>query len=316
MNILASRKSARWHWARAQQRCREREANRPRVVVAEECQSRSGRGNGDGVRLHVRRNEVVERVLRVGPNAVSCVHFHADGTFTDVGVSHNLLTNIGRDVWSSWMGGFQTPGNTLASNISTGTSGTTITGTGSVWTASNLATPQIGASTFRVYAAPHTTTNPVVWGNVVSNTTNVLTIDQWWKAAAASGGPPITGTTPTSGDAFVLSPGGIGSIQFMAISTNASAASASDTVLASEVTSNGGGRVLATYAHTQGASSLTLSNTFTFSGTVTAVHKGGLFCTLSAAGADPVIFETVLNADFTAVNGDTAALTWTINPSG
>lgn len=214
------------------------------------------------------------------------------------------------------MGGFQAPGNTLASNISTGVGATSITGTGSVWTASNLGTPQIGCATFRVYAAPHTTTNPVVWGNVISNTTNVLTIDQWWKAAAVSGNPPITGTTPTSGDAFVLSPGGMGAIQFMALSTNASAASASDTTLASEVTTNGGGRALATYAHTQGSSSLTLAVTFNFTGAVVAVHKAGLFCTLSSAGADPIIFSTVLNSDFTAANSDTAACTWSLNPSG
>ena len=28
-----------------------------------------------------------------------------DGTLEDLGMSHNLLTNIGRVVWSSWMGG-------------------------------------------------------------------------------------------------------------------------------------------------------------------------------------------------------------------
>lgn len=205
------------------------------------------------------------------------------------------------------MGGFiPTAQNTPA----TATSSTTLTGTGTTWTASNLGTPQLGCASFRVYAPVTGLTTAPVYGNIISNTTSILTIDKWWNAADG------TGTTPASTNSFIIAPGGMAAIRFMALSTNASAPSASDTVLANEVTTNGGGRVLATYAHTQGASSLTLSNTFSFTGTVTAVHKGGLFVCLSSAGADPMIFETALNADFTAINGDTAAITWTINPSG
>src|SRR6185437_3162875 len=106
-----------------------------------------------------------------------------------------------------------------------------------------------------------------------------------------------TGTTPTSGDGFIIAPGGAASMRFVALSTNASAPSASDTTLASEVTTNGGGRALGTYAHTFGATTLTLSVSYTFSGTLTAVHKAGLFTALTSAGADPMILETVLSAD-------------------
>jgi hypothetical protein len=253
--------------------------------------------------------------VHVGPNMVHVLITRKDGSVEDVGISKNLLTNIGRDVWSgSW--GFQPAGATLASYVSSAVDATSITTTGTVLTASNLATPQLGVAGCRVYATPHTTTNPLVWGNAVSNTTSKITIDQWWKFAVAAAGPPVVATTPTVGDSFVIAPASPAGIQFMALSTNASAASASDTTLANEVTTNGGGRVYAAYAHTFGGTTLTLSNTFSFSGTITAVHKGGLFTALTAAGADPLIYTTVFNLDFTVGNGDTAACTWTITPSG
>lgn len=256
--------------------------------------------------------------LRVGPNEVHVLITRGDGTVQDLGLSKNLLTNIGRDLWAG-MWGFQGAGTTLASYVSTGIGATSITDTGSVMTASNLASPQLGVAGMRVYAAPHTTTNPVVWGNAISNTTHVVTIDQWWKFAAAAGGsqsnPPITGTTPTSGDAYVIAPGGLSAFDFMGISTDSGAASASDTALASEVSTNGGSRAFAAYAHSFGGTTLTLTNALSFSGTLTAVHKGGLFGSLTGG---PLLYETVFSSpgDFTVGNGDTATLTWTLTPSG
>ncbi len=248
--------------------------------------------------------------VRMGPNVIHVGVTRVDGSYEDIGVSTNLLTNIGRDWLSGAIGGFVPAGNTVASDISTGTSGTTITGTGSVWTASNLATPQLGLAGMRVYAAPHTATNPVVYMNIISNTNNIITGDQWWKA------DDTTGTTPTSGDAFILSPGSPASARFMALTTNASAASASNTVLASEITSNGGARALATYAHTFGIATFTLQKAYAITGVLTAIHRMGLFTALSSAGADPMIFETVLNQDVTVGNGDTLTVTDTLTVSG
>jgi hypothetical protein len=246
--------------------------------------------------------------LRVGPNEVFVHVTRRDGTVEDIGLSRNLLTNIGRDVWSgSW--GFIGAGVTTASPA-TAISATTVTVTGTPLTASNLATPQLGLAGQRVFMPLTGLTTAPVYGNIVSNTTSVITVDKWWTVADA------TATTPASTSGLIVAPGGMAGIRFMALSTNASAASASDTTLASEVTTNGGGRVLATYAHSFGGTTLTLSNTFSFSGTVTAVHKGGLFAALTSAGADPMIYETVFNLDFTVGNGDTAACTWTITPSG
>ena len=280
---------------------------------------------GDGVVNHIlRRNRrgrtYIQDSLRLGPNSVHWFITHRDGSITDLGINSNLLTNIGRDIFASFIGDFQPAGNTLASNISTATSGTSITGTGSVWTASNLATPQLGCAGRRVFAAPHTVTNPVVWGNAISNTTNVITVDKWWKLAASAGGPPsnppITGTTPTSGDAFTI--GQMAPPYFLGLTLDSGAAAAADTVLASEITASGAGRALATYAHTMGNSSLTLSVTFSITGTLTGIHKGGLFNTLETSpGTAPMLYETVIStSDANVINGDSLTATWTITLSG
>jgi hypothetical protein len=153
------------------------------------------------------------------------------------------------------------------------------------------------------------TTAPV-YGNIVSNTTSVATIDQWWTAADG------VGTTPASTNAFIIGAGGISSVRFMGLTTDSGAASATDTALASEITTNGGNRQLATYAHTMGNATSTLQKAFAITGTLTAIHKMGLFCHNSQTGVGPVVFETVLNADATVVNGDTLTVTDTITVSG
>lgn len=249
-----------------------------------------------------------KRKVRMGPNEVHAFILHPDGSVEDLGVSLNLLTNIGRDVFHAWVGGGIPAGG--GAGPATATSATSVTGTGSVWTASNLATPQLGLAGFRVYMPVTAVTTAPVYGNIISNTTNVATIDKWWTAADG------TGTTPASTNGLIIGAGGIASVRFMALTTDSGAASASDTVLASEITTNGGGRALATYAHTQGQATSTLQKAYSITGTLTAIHKMGLFCALSSAGADPMIFETVLNQDATVGSGDTLTTTDTLTISG
>ncbi len=102
----------------------------------------------------------------------------------------------------------------------------------------------------------------------------------------------------------------------MALTTNASAASASNTTLASEITTSGCGRALATYAHTFGQATFTLQKAFSASGTLSAIHRMGLFACLTSAGADPLLFETVLSVDATVASGDTLTVTDTLTVSG
>jgi hypothetical protein len=297
---ITTRKSKRWLLASQERRVNEARA-RPRAVVL--------RHFNDGALLQIRRGEKAERSIRMGPNAVHAMIAHPDGDFTDLGVSFNLLTNIGRDVLSSWMGGFIPA---AQGSPATATSSTSVTSTGTPWTASNLATPQLGLATFRVYMPVTGITTAPVYGNIIKNTTSVATIDQWWTAADG------VGTTPASTNALIIAPGGIAAVRFMGLTTDSAAASASDTVLATEQTTNGVARALATYAHTQGAATFTLAKTWTASGTITALHKMGLFCCLSPSAAlnDPVVFETVLSADATLVNLDQLTVTDTVTVSG
>src|SRR5204862_850326 len=142
---------------------------------------------------------------------------HPDGTLTDLGVSHNLLTNIGRDWLADAIGGAIPAGG--VGSPATATSATTITATATPWTASNLATPQLGLAGKRVYASVTGITTPPVYGNIISNTTSVATIDQWWKA------DDTAGTTPASTNAFIIGAGGLSSVRFMALTTDSGAAS-------------------------------------------------------------------------------------------
>lgn len=267
----------------------------------------------DGVSMLIMRRDrrgrpYVQQHVRLGPNTVHAFITHADGTITDLGISHNLLTNIGRDVVADWVGGAIPAGG--AGSPATATSATSFTATGTPWTASNLGTPQLGLAGKRAYFPVTNVTTAPVYGNIVSNTTSVATIDQWWTAADG------VGTTPASTNAFIIGAGGIASVRFMALTTNASAASASNTTLTGEITTGGAGRALATYAHTYGNSTMTLQKAYSITATHTAIHRMGLFTALTSAGADPMVFETVLNADATVVNGDTLTVTDTITISG
>lgn len=252
---------------------------------------------------------VTERRHLLTCNQVHVGIYRADGKYEDLGVSPNLLTNIGRDWWAGANWGFIGAGDTTASPA-TATTATSLTVTGTPLTASNLATPQLGLAGMRIFVPVTGVTTAPVYGNIVSNTTSVITIDQWWNQSDG------VGTTPASTNAFILTRGGNAAARFVALSTNASAASASDTTLASEVNASSVSRALGTYAHTFGGTTLTLSKTWSPTGTITAIHKAGMFTCAGAAGADPLIYETVLNADATVVSGDTLALTWTITPSG
>jgi len=95
---------------------------------------------------------------------------------------------------------------------------------------------------------------------------------------------------------------------YLALSNDSGAPAATDTALASEITTNGLARATATASHTANATSYTLSNTFTATGTQSA-QKAGL---LNAASAGTLCFENT----FTQVmlsGGDTLTVTWTIN---
>lgn len=251
--------------------------------------------------------ELIER-LRMGPNEVHAFVTHPDGSIDDLGLSHNLLTNLGRDWWADHLGGSSATGG--QNGPATASSATSLTGTGTTWTASNFATPQLGLAG-KVVMVPITnlTTTPV-YGLIGSNTTGVITVDKWWTPDFAG-----TGTTPAATSAFVILPGRGASPLFMALTADASAASAASTALTSELTTNGLGRAKSTYAHTYGVATLTLQNAYSATGTQAGIHRMALFTcsTLTATGIP--VFESVLNVDATVANGDTLTVTDTVTLS-
>jgi hypothetical protein len=209
-----------------------------------------------------------------------------------------MRVNGGADGQAGAMGG------DLAGYTGTATAvtGTTLTATGTPWVASSY----IGhiVSTGSVYAV------------VTANTTSVLTVERWYNPALPGG---TAGSTPSGTPVFTILPGQA-PYWYMALTTNASAAVITDTTLASEITTAGGGliRQIATYAHTAGAASYTLAATFTANasdslGSPVTIAKIGVFNTLSGA-TGRMQFETLMSspATITAI-GDSLSVTDTIS---
>jgi hypothetical protein len=95
---------------------------------------------------------------------------------------------------------------------------------------------------------------------------------------------------------------------YIALSNSGATPSATDTALASEITTNGLARANATAAHTANASSYTLSYTFTATGTQAAQNIG----VLNASSGGTLCFENTFT-QVSMISGDTLAVTYTIN---
>lgn len=187
-----------------------------------------------------------------------------------------------------------------------GTTG--ITGTASATSSTSLTTTGLTASAYvgQVIVAGS------VYGIITANTTTVVTVDRWYNPATPGG---AAGTTPSGTSSFLIVPGGAPAF-FVALTANATAASSSDTSLASEITTAGGGliRKIAAYAHTGGAASYTLTTTFTANGSDSlpvTVAKVGVFNSITGGA---MVFETVLSASATlSASGDQLTVTHTIS---
>lgn len=203
-----------------------------------------------------------------------------------------MKVNSGNDAQARLMGG-DIAGDT---GTSTGVTATTLTDTGKAWTTN-------------AYAG-HMVVSGGVYGVVLSNTGTVLTVDRWYAPATPGGS---AGTTPSTG-AYVILPGNAPA-WYMALTANSTAPSATDTTLAGEITTAGGGlvRKLATYAHTAGTNAYTLTATFTANGSDSlpvTVAKIGVFNSI-ASGL--MVFETLLSATATlTASGDPVTVTHSI----
>jgi len=254
-------------------------------------------GMSDAATISIMRGRKVEESMRIGPNQVHAVIFHTDGSYTNLGIGHNLLTNSGRDLVSAGIGNF--PGKDGALTASSATS----------------ATPAGGGMTVdaykghRVFCPVTGITTAPVYGNIGSNSATVLTVDGWWVGTADT----MTGATPAATNGYHIQPSALP--RFMALTENASAASATNTVLTGEITTGGANRQLATYAHTAGTATLTLQKTYTITASFPAIHRMGLFTASTLTAAGIMVFESVLNADANVISGDSLQVTDTITLS-
>ena len=109
--------------------------------------------------------------------------------------------------------------------------------------------------------------------------------------------------------------GGTTVSKYVGLSANATAPAATDTTLTGEIATAGGGlvRAAATYAHTVGASSYTLTITFTANGTdalPVTVNKAGVF---TASSAGTMTFEDAVSPAVTFnASGDSATITYAV----
>ncbi len=250
----------------------------------------------DGALVHMLRGPHTQERIRLGPNMWHVAIIHADGSATDLGLSQNLLTNTGRDLWDETFG--QRP---LKEGALTASSATSATPAGG-----GLTTDQYKG--WRVYCPVTGLTTAPVYGNVGSNSTTVLTLDQWWNAADG------TGTTPASTNGYQLAPDC--KPRFMGLTENAGAAAATDTALTGELTTGGCNRQLATFAHTAGTSTYTMVKTFSVTASFPAIHKGALFTASNVTAGGIMVFEAVLNADANVINGDSLQVTATVTTTG
>lgn len=140
----------------------------------------------------------------------------------------------------------------------------------------------------------------VVYGVIVSNTSTVLTVDQWYSGTSATG---AAGTTPNATGQYIILPGQ-NPAAWMAVTSDATTPTTADTTLTSELTTSGMGRAVGTYAHTAAATTYTLTHLWTASGTVT-INKEAQFGAATVTGGGVMPFESAEPSPPTLVSGDT-----------
>jgi len=164
------------------------------------------------------------------------------------------------------------------------------------------------AGSLVVVGANASGTGSVVYGVIVSNTSTVLTVDQWYSGTSTSG---ASGTTPNATGQYIILPGQ-NPAAWMAITADATGPSTADTTLASELATNGFNRAVGTYSHTAAASTYTLVHLWTCSGGSTTINKEAQFGACNVTGGGVMPFESAEPSPPTLISGDTLQNTVTI----
>lgn len=209
---------------------------------------------------------------------------------------HNLRTNAGADWQAAMMGGGAAIGSAATGTATTAPTATTATldgvsapGSTSKWNGQIIT---MGAA----------------WAVVLSNTNAappVLTLDRWNDPTNPGGS---AASTPSAGR-WILIPGQAPA-WWMALTADSASPAATDTSLASELTTNGFARAQGTYAHTGSSTTYTLSKTFSCTGGSTTINKEGV---LNAQNGGVLAFESAEPSPPTLISGDSLAQTVSVS---
>jgi hypothetical protein len=233
----------------------------------------------------------------------------ADGKLKHHSMRRNLTTDAAvgftnrRDWQSKSLGGGAFLANTWNTGTATATNGTSLTNTSATFytTGQGLAGAIVAAGPRATSSAGDST----VFGVIVSNSSTVLTIDQWYSSATMA-----LGTTPNAACSYQIIPGQMPAI-FLAVTANTFTPSNTDTTLAGELTSNGFTRVIGTYSHTAAATTYVLSTVFTATGTET-INNEAVFGAANTTAGGVMPFESAEPSPPTLVSTDTLTQTVTI----
>ncbi len=221
---------------------------------------------------------------------------------------HNLTTDTAtgftnrRDFQAKAMGMGPSFAFATAVGTATASTATTLTNSGAAFTTAG----QGLAGQIVAVGANSAGAGSIVYGVILSNTATVLTVDQWYNPASATG---AAGTTPSATGQYQILPGQ-NPASWLALSSDATAPTAADTTLTAELTTNGFSRAVGTYAHTAAATTYTLTKLFTASGTSTINTEGVFGAATSATGVMP--FKAAETSPPTLVSGDTLTQTVTV----
>ncbi len=221
-------------------------------------------------------------------------------------VRSNLTTDTAsgftnrRDWQSKAFGDFGTTAFATNAANATATSSTTLTNSGAAFPTAGQ-----GLAGRLVVACPNASgAGSKVFGVIISNTGTALTVDQWYDPTSSTA---AAGTNPNTTASYVILPGQ-GPAPWLAVTSDATTSSSADTTLASEATTNGFARAIATYAHTAAASTYTLVHLWTASGSLT-VKKEAVF---GAQNSGVMPFEADESPNAILASGDTLQNTVTV----
>jgi hypothetical protein len=222
-----------------------------------------------------------------------------------------LLLNTGKDLASLLLGGGALPGaDTAIQGNATAVAATSLTNTGAAWTSDRY-------KGHIIFAGPNASgTGSKAWGVILTNSATVATIDRWYNPDTP--GSQTAATTPNATASYAIGMSGFGA-PWISLTENAGAPAAGDTQLTGELvvgTSAGLERVMATYAHTGGTATFTLTKAYTLTGGTSRTIQKAMFSNSAVDSANQLaLFETAVPSPPVLVTNDQLTITETVTLS-